>query len=207
MNPKVRADIDGCRGAHRRLFETLAGITDEVAGRPSRLTGWTVGHVLTHLARNADSMVRRLEGAARDEVVDQYPGGYEGRAAGIEAGSGRGAAHLVEDVRVSSFAFEEACDGLPDEAWARYTRSVSGALLPAETLPFGRWREVEVHHVDLGLGFGPEQWSEGFVNAELPRALATVPQRLSSPAARRLLCAWLLDRASEPGPLALERWE
>ncbi len=42
---------------------------------PSLLPEWSDGHVLTHLARNADSVVRRMEGAARGELVDQYPGG------------------------------------------------------------------------------------------------------------------------------------
>ncbi|MET0910545.1 MAG: maleylpyruvate isomerase N-terminal domain-containing protein, partial [Ilumatobacteraceae bacterium] len=42
---------------------------------PSLLPGWTRGHVLTHIARNADSFVRLLEAAGRGEVVTQYAGG------------------------------------------------------------------------------------------------------------------------------------
>ena len=207
MNPRLRADIDGCRAAHARLMATLETVTDEVARQPSRLPGWTVGHVLSHLARNADSHLRRAEGALRDEVVDQYPGGRAGRAAEIDAGSGRPAAELVADVRASAAAGEAAWEALPDEAWGRYTRAVSGAVLPMEVLPFSRWREVEVHHADLGLGFGYEEWSEGFVADELPRALDNLPHRLTDPRARRQLCAWLLDRAPDPRPLRLEPWE
>jgi maleylpyruvate isomerase len=207
MNPKLRADIDGCRMAQQRLLATLATVTDDSARRPSRLPGWTVGHVLAHLARNADSHVRRIEGAARHEVVDQYPGGADGRAAEIEAGAGRPAAELVEDVRATAAAVDAAFESLPDDAWGRATRAVSGVLLPAEALPFSRWREVEIHHVDLGLGFECEDWSEGFVAGELPRALATVARRLTDPAARRQLCGFLLDRAPSPGPLELESWE
>jgi len=207
MNPKLRADIDGCQAAQQRLLATLETVTDDIARQPSQLPGWTVGHVLTHLARNADSHVRRIEGAARDEVVDQYGGGAEGRAAEIEAGAGRPAAELVEDVRATAEAVDAAFASLPPAAWGRSTRAVSGALLPAEALPFSRWREVEIHHVDLGLGFECEDWSEGFVSGELPRALATVPRRLKDPAARRRLCGFLLDRAASPGPLPLESWE
>jgi maleylpyruvate isomerase len=206
MNPKLRADIEGCRLAHRQLAATMADVTDEVARQPSRLPAWTVGHVLTHLARNADSVRRRLEGAVRDEVVDQYPGGYEGRAARIDEGAGRPAAELVSDVLVTAAALDAMWDEIPEAAWGRYTRSVSGALLPADVLAFARWREVEVHHADLGLGFGYQDWADGFVADELPRALATVPGRLTDPAARRQLCAWLLDRAPAPGPLPLESW-
>jgi maleylpyruvate isomerase len=207
MNPKLRADIDGCRLAHLRLGATLELVTDEVARRASQLPGWTVGHVLAHLARNADSHLRRIAGAARGEVVDQYPGGTEGRAAEIEADAGRPAAELVADVLATNAALEAAWEVLPEDAWSRYTRSVSGALLPADALPFSRWREVEVHHVDMGLDFGYQEWSDGFVAEELPRALATVPRRLADPASRRQLCAWLLDRAAAPGSLSLEPWE
>lgn len=208
MNDKLAADIAGVREAHRRLAETLVDLTDDVARRPSRLPGWTVGHVLTHVARNADSVVRRLEGAMRDEVRDQYQGGYEGRAAEIEAGAGRPAADLVADVLASAAALEATCDAMPEEAWPRYTRSVAGALLPAEHLPFSRWREVEVHHVDLGLGYGCRDWSDGFVADELPRALATVTERLRDDIARRQLLGWLLDRAPAPeaGTLELDPW-
>jgi maleylpyruvate isomerase len=139
--------------------------------------------------------------------VDQYPGGTEGRAAEIEADAGRPAAELVADVLATNAALEAAWEALPEDAWGRYTRSVSGALLPADALPFSRWREVEVHHVDMGLDFGYQEWSDGFVAEELPRALATVPRRLADPASRRQLCAWLLDRAAAPGSLSLEPWE
>ena len=206
MNENVRAQVDGCRAAHARLSETLDTVTDEVARQPSLLPGWSVGHVLTHIARNADSIVRRIGGALRDEVVDQYAGGAEGREADIEAGAGRPAAALVADVRDTASALDAAWESVPEEAWGRYTRAVSGVLRPLDALPFSRWREVEVHHADLGLGFGYGDWSDGFVAAELPRALESVPRRLSDPQGRRQLCAWLLDRASTPGPLELESW-
>jgi maleylpyruvate isomerase len=207
VNPKLRAGIDGCRAAHARLSETLETVTDEVARQPSLLSGWTVGHVLTHLARNADGQLRHVEGALRDEVVDQYPGGREGRAADIEAGAGRPAAELVADVRQSATAVEAAWESVPEVAWGRYARAVSGALLPLEVLPWRRWREVEVHHADLGLAFGYHDWSDGFVAEELPRLLVALPDRLSDPRSRRQICAWLFDRAPQPGPLVLERWE
>ncbi len=56
---------------------------------------WTVGHVLTHLARNAESHVRMLEGATMGEALEQYAGGYDQRAADIEAGADR-SAHVLE---------------------------------------------------------------------------------------------------------------
>ena len=75
---KPERDIDGCRVSHQRLEQAIAALTDEQVSRPSRLPDWSVGHVLTHIARNADSVTRRLQGAARGEIVDQYPGGLPG---------------------------------------------------------------------------------------------------------------------------------
>lgn len=206
MNDKLATAIDGCRAAHARLLVTLETVTDEVAGRPSLLPGWTVGHVLTHVARNADSVRRRIDGALRDEVVDQYPGGHEGRAADIETGARRPAAELVADVAQTAAAIDAAWDSVPEEAWGRLTRGVSGNLSPLDRLPFSRWREVEVHHVDLGLAFGCQDWPDAYVAQELPRALQGLPGRLTDGRARRQLTAWLLDRASEPGPMDLESW-
>ena len=56
--------VAGCVAAQARLDGALRGLDDAAARRPSLLPGWSVGHVLTHIARNADSVVWRLEGAA-----------------------------------------------------------------------------------------------------------------------------------------------
>jgi maleylpyruvate isomerase len=180
--------------SHRRLFAAIDGLADDAARRPSRLPGWSVGHVLTHLARNADSVTRRLAGAARGEVVDQYAGGPAGREAEIEAGAARPAAELVADVRESALACERAAAELPDDAWDRHGRSVEGDLHTMRRMLAGRIREVELHHVDLGLGYEPADWPPDFARAELDRALAHLTERVD-PAA---LLGWLSGRGPAP---------
>ena len=69
-------DIARVGDAQTRFDAVIAGLTDDDARRASRLPDWTVGHVLAHVARNADSHVRRAEAATRGEVVEQYPGGW-----------------------------------------------------------------------------------------------------------------------------------
>ena len=49
--------------------------SDAWAREPSLLPGWTRGHVLTHLARNADSQRHVLEAAVRGAPAERYPGG------------------------------------------------------------------------------------------------------------------------------------
>src|SRR5918995_3450961 len=85
-------DVAGAAAAHQGLLAMLdeclgAGALDGAA--PSRLPHWSIGHVLTHLARNADSMVRVFDAAERGEVIDRYEGGVARRNAEIEAGATR----------------------------------------------------------------------------------------------------------------------
>lgn len=190
-----RVEIDGIATAHAALAQTIAGLAEDVARRPSLLPGWSVGHVLSHLARNADSVVRRLAGAAEDRVVDQYAGGKEGRARDIEEGAGRSAAELVADVLRTSADVEEALAAFPAVGWDRLSRSAGGELIPARAVVFARWREVAVHHVDLGLGYAPRDWPEDLVRLWLPRA----QEQFLPTADPRDLLAWLVGRGPAPG--------
>jgi len=189
--------ISGCATAHADLLADLGGLSDTQARGPSLLPGWSVGHVLTHIARNADSVVRRLEGAARGEVLDQYAGGLEERQARIEAGAGRRAADLVADVADSAAAVERVLADLPPAAWDHPSRTSRGVLEPSRDAVFARWREVVVHHGDLG--FRPVPLPAALVEAWLPRELPA----LASRADPSELLAWVLGR--RPAPL-LSPW-
>ncbi|MFM8776484.1 MAG: maleylpyruvate isomerase N-terminal domain-containing protein, partial [Actinomycetota bacterium] len=49
--------VSGCAEAHQRLLTALGSLTDDQCREDSLLPNWSRGHVLTHLARNADSHV------------------------------------------------------------------------------------------------------------------------------------------------------
>jgi maleylpyruvate isomerase len=155
--------------AHERLLRTIETLTDEDVGRPSLLPRWSVGHVLTHVARNADSHVRRVMAAARGEVVDQYPGGSATREAEIEAGAGRPAGQIIEDVGRTARAVEVAWKEAPETAWLGRTRDANGRERPLFELPPRRWQEIEVHLVDIDAGVTHRDWSDEFVLHWLPR--------------------------------------
>lgn len=198
---ETAAALAGAREAHARLLAGLPGLDDAAVARPSLLPGWTVGHVITHLARNADAHVRMLEGAGDGEITDQYAGGAAGRAAEIEAGAGRPAAEQVADLAEAILRLELAWDATPEAVWGQgFGRNPAGELLACADLPFRRWREVEIHHADLGLDFGPAEWTAAYVDTELPRSLAGLPARLGLDD-RRVLLAWLMGRAGDPPPL------
>jgi maleylpyruvate isomerase len=59
-----------------------------------------------------------------------------------------------------------------------------------------RWREVEIHHADLGRGFGWTDWSPAYVRADLPRLIALLVDR--DPDRARQLAAVLAGRQDGP---------
>jgi maleylpyruvate isomerase len=97
-------------------------------------------------------MSRRISAALRDEIVEQYVGGSDGRAAEIEAGAARTAQEIVADVSSSAEILDSLFATMPGEVWERAVRTVGGGEHAVSMLPFRRWREAEVHLVDLGLG-------------------------------------------------------
>lgn len=193
-------DIDAVAAAHRWLLERIEDLSDGDMRKPSLLPDWSVGHVLTHVARNADSHVRRAEAAVAGAVVDQYPGGYEARAAEIEAGSWRSADVIIEDVRQSAVALEHTWKQTPEHAWSSVSRDVGGRERELRSLPARRWQEVEVHLVDLDIGVTHRDWPEDFVSAWLPRSREQILRKLEPGAALpqfddpREELAWLYGR-------------
>jgi maleylpyruvate isomerase len=172
-------DLRRVADAQRRFETAIASLDDAEVRRSSRLPGWTIGHVLTHVARNADSHVRRAEAAGRGEPVDQYAGGWEGRNADIEIGAGRGAAELIADVHQSAARLDVAWQQVPESAWSAVSRDVGGRERVLRDLPGRRWQELEVHLVDLGIGVTHRDWPEAFVSVSLPRLRESRSERLA----------------------------
>ena len=95
--PEPTGLIPAVRVVHLNLTRVLDDLSDAESRRPSRLPGWSRGHVVTHLARNADGLRRMLEGAIAGTVTAMYEGGAASRAADIEAGADRPASVLRDD--------------------------------------------------------------------------------------------------------------
>lgn len=204
--------VEGLATSHQRLLERLAGLTDEMVGRPSRLPSWSVGHVLAHLEGNARSLTQLFEAAEAGRVGVQYPGGAAARDAAIEAGSTRSAAEHLAAIRASIYELEGAM-ARAREAWYGSADLASGARVVVSELPTRRWREVEVHMADCGLvelGLdGPDAWSDHFVREDLRLMTMQWQARRSMgltdlpPAVLRLdprdRLAWLHGRATVEG--------
>lgn len=167
MTGRPDEDLAGVAAAFARLTEATATMTDADARGPSGLPGWTRGHVLTHLARNADGQRRMVEGALRDEVLDQYPGGNGQRAADIEAGADRPIDVLRADVLASQAALDAAWSRVDGEVWGRLTNARAGAR-PLRDGALARRREISVHLVDLDVGVDRSGLPAGYLERDAP---------------------------------------
>lgn len=144
--------LDPIDASTDRFLRTVEVLTEADAAGPTLIPPWTRGHVITHVARAADSLCRLLTWARTGVETPQYAS-MDARAAEIEAGAGRPVAELLNDTAESAARFDEAVRSLPPAAWEQQIRMRTGELrTPAELVPT-RLRELEVHHADLAAGY------------------------------------------------------
>jgi maleylpyruvate isomerase len=147
--------------ATSRLIVTAKTLSDADVLAPSGLPGWSRGHVLSHIARNADSLVNRLTTAATGVDIPQYPS-QEARDAGIEAGATRPIGEQITDLEESHQRFVAAVATVPAANWANDMRWLSGDVRPASKVLDARLREVAIHHLDLDAGYTASDWPSPF---------------------------------------------
>ncbi|MER6389517.1 maleylpyruvate isomerase family mycothiol-dependent enzyme [Streptomyces sp. NPDC059382] len=151
-------DLRSLREATDRLLTAAAKLDNAALAEESLLPGWTRGHVLAHLARNADALVNVVEGRP------MYASAAT-RDADIERDSGRPLVEQLEDLRHSADRYE-AATGLPQD-WSRTVELRNGVTDSAARIPFRRLVEVELHHVDLGIGYGLADLPDEFTAREI----------------------------------------
>lgn len=176
MTDHVR-DLASVRDATERLLNAVAKLDNAAVTKSSRLPGWTRGHVLAHLARNADALVNVFEGRP------MYVSG-DARDADIERDAPRPLEAQLADVRESAARFQDVSATPAD--WSRTVELRGGVSDSASRVPFRRWGEVELHHVDLGIGYElediPAEFTEretGFLAARFAGHPEVPPARLT----------------------------
>ena len=205
--------VEGCAHGHQRLLgildAALESAGDDWFAVPSALPGWSRGHVVAHLARNAESHVHLFAEAERGVEGQQYPGGADARESGIATYATLTPRELVTAHRAAVYALEAAWAHTSAAAWQGSGRNTVGARMKMVDLPLLRWREVEVHTVDLNAGITHADWNPLYVRYDLPRM--TMLQTSRSPmgmtalpeAALRLSdndrLAWLFGRITPNG--------
>lgn len=182
MSDAVTPSLQALATSTEALQHSIADVTDKQVRAASLLPGWTRAHVLTHVARNADAMVNLVRSARTRQHIPMYPSRAE-RDADIERGAGRSARELVADVNASHERLMAELGAMDTDDWAariRYgadEREGDATLIPAL-----RRSEVEIHHLDLDLGYTLAHWPPDFVEPMLERVAADFSARDDTPA-------------------------
>lgn len=131
-------------------------------------------------------------GPAAGEIRQLHADGFDADLA-ADAGAGRSAVELRADLEQSFALLEAQWDDLDDARWDEQGIMQAGPRTMAEIISH-HLRNVEVHHVDLDIGYRASDWPSVFVEGELAKRLRALPDR----ADHADLLAWLLDRAPAP---------
>ncbi|QEV47936.1 maleylpyruvate isomerase family mycothiol-dependent enzyme [Streptomyces vinaceus] len=137
-------DLQSVREATDRMLTALTKLDNAALSEESHLPGWTRGHVLAHLARNADALVNVFAGRPMYESA-------EARDSDIERDAPRPLDVQLADVRATHAAFLAETER--DQDWSRTVELRNGVTDLASNVPFRRLVEVELHHVDLNIGY------------------------------------------------------
>lgn len=184
--------IDACRRANRSFVAAVAPLSDDDFSSPSLLPGYSRRHVVAHVINKIEAHIWVLGGAASGEVRRLHPAGYDADLA-ADANARRPTREILADLTRSLEELETAWDALDDRMWDRQGIMTAGPRTMAEIVSH-HLRNIEVHHVDLDVGYRPSDWPELFVEAELTKRLRALPER----ADHAELLAWVLGRASAP---------
>ncbi|MEU8462850.1 maleylpyruvate isomerase family mycothiol-dependent enzyme [Streptomyces sp. NPDC029003] len=151
-------DLRSVREATERLLTAVTKLDNAALAEESLLPGWSRGHVLAHLARNADALVNVFEGRPMYESA-------AARDADIARDAGRPLEEHLADLRDSAARFLTTTEAPQD--WSRTVELRNGVTDLASNVPFRRLVEAELHHVDLNVGYGLGDLPEEFTDREI----------------------------------------
>ncbi|MCJ0903521.1 maleylpyruvate isomerase family mycothiol-dependent enzyme [Rhodococcus sp. ARC_M6] len=206
---KTYADlVAAVRESDAKAQVLIGELTDSRAREPSALPGWSRGHVVTHLSRNADALNRFVIGVNSGEPAEMYPGGPPARTAAIEEGADRPASLLAADYRFSGSRLVQALAEVPAD---RLDTPVNWRKpVTAHDLPILRWNEIEIHLTDLDVGYTCHDWPPEYVEFTLARQLGALEAAAPNVAVPSLsdaeTLAWLIGRPPRPGLPKLPAW-
>ena len=164
--------LDGLIDATQRLVRTVDSLSDQALAEPSVLPGWSRAHVVAHLTLNAEGLAGVLTGVKEGEDVAMYAS-QDSRDSDIDQLSSVGSAELRERFLAATSRFQDAVVGVPEGGWVGEFRRLAsgGQVIKRISIPGMRHREVEIHHADLGVGYGPGHWPAEFLDEMFSRVV------------------------------------
>ena len=148
--------------ANQRLVRTVDGLADDEYAVPTALTGWTRAHVVAHLVLNGEGLTAALRGVVEAKRVPMYRS-QEARDGDIDELAGAAPEELRERLLASCTDLEGALAAVPDvSSQVSIERVPGGRVFAVADVPWMRYREVEIHHADLGAGYDRSAWTPEF---------------------------------------------
>jgi maleylpyruvate isomerase len=182
MDIALRELSDRIDQATQRLLDQARVITEPDLRAPSLLPGWTRARVLAHVALGADAMRNLLIGVRAGQDRSGHATA-EAHEAGHEHSAAQRPEQLMADLADSAMALRTVARRLPADQWQVAVRVPGLPPFPAAELLTRRLVEVELHHCDLGAGYGPADWPAAFAAMDLPEPMRSWREdRLGYPA-------------------------
>ena len=148
--------------ATRQLIRSADSLADDEYAAPSGLPGWTRGHVLAHLALNAEGLAGALRGILEGTRTTMYAS-QEARDGDIEALAAEGPSEIRTRLLGATTDLADALEALPDDQWdTTFDRVPGGRTMVAGAVPRMRLQEVEIHHADLAADYSYDGWTPAF---------------------------------------------
>lgn len=185
--------------SHERLLGSVAGLTDEMMREPTHLPNWSRDMLAAHLRYGAEAALRGIRSAVDGSGGRMYPGGDNQREEEIAKGRGQTVATLCSDLADACDRLETALAELASDDWAAPVHTRRGPVTVSE-VALQRWLDVEVHHVDLNLGYGPADWPAALITDFLPSMIEMLPAlHQRADADQDINGSWLFRRTDGPG--------
>jgi maleylpyruvate isomerase len=187
------------RSGTELLTRAVASLPDDALRAPSALPGWSRAHVVAHVARNAEALIRLATWARTGIETPMYPS-REHRSAEIESSAQEPVDVLRAELASTAADLDAALAALDATTWQSEVRSALGRPIPAAEIPWMRVREVWLHAVDLDAGVSVADLDPGVVDSLLDDSTGTLSAAEGCPAA--VLAPTDRDRTWTLGPAA-----
>jgi maleylpyruvate isomerase len=166
MTPERELALSLLPEAAARMVRAVDRLQDDEWSVPSLLPGWSRAHVVAHLALNAEGLARCLRGVVADQTDAEPCSMYdsdEQRDSDIADLAAADPSRIRDRLLAATTSFDHAAGAVPDDLLdTRVERTPGGRTMRTASLPGMRIRELEIHHVDLDVGYTTTDWSPEF---------------------------------------------
>ena len=186
------------------LLGAVAALDPGTLMSPSRLPGWTRAHLIGHVARNAEALVR-LVSWARTGIENPMYESTDQRSAEIASTATLRPGTLLGLVVDTASQLDAARAQVDKHGWEAPVKTALGRTVPAAEIPWMRIREVWIHAIDLGADLSFADFPPGAIDLLLDDTVAALSSREGCPSITLAPGArtrtWALGPASDDAPV------